>query len=36
MSDEQYDELKPAIEKAAESVPAIIKDGIDKAMNLFN
>ncbi len=36
MSDDQYEELKPAIEKAAEAVPAIIKDGIDKAMNMFN
>ena len=36
MNDEEYEELKPAIEKAAESIPVIIKEGIDKAMNLFN
>jgi len=36
MSDEQYAELKPAIEKAAEAVPEIVISGVDKAMNKFN
>lgn len=36
LNDEQYAKLKPAIEKAAEAIPAIIKLGIDKAMNYYN
>ncbi len=36
LNDEQYSKLVPAIEKASEAVPAIIKLGIDKAMNYYN
>ena len=36
MSDEEYEKLIPAIEKAAISVEEIIKDGIDNAMNKMN
>ena len=36
ITDEEYNKLKPAIEKAAEVVPAILSEGIDKAMNQYN
>lgn len=36
LSDEQYDELTPAIEKASQATVEIIKNGIDIAMNKFN
>lgn len=36
MSENQYDELKPGIEKAADAIEAILKNGIDYAMNHFN
>ncbi len=36
LSDEKYEELKPAIEKASQAVEEIIKNGIDIAMNKFN
>ena len=36
LSDEEYEKLVPSIEKAAEAVPVILKDGIDMAMNKFN
>lgn len=36
LNDEQYAKLTPAIQKAAEAVPAIIKLGLDKAMNYYN
>ena len=36
MSEEQYKELTPAIDKASQAVVDILKYGIDKAMNLNN
>lgn len=36
LSDEEYEELIPAIEKAALSVETIIKDGMNNAMNKIN
>ncbi len=36
LTDEEYEKLLPAIEKAALSVEEIIKNGIDIAMNKFN
>ena len=36
LSDEQYEKLKPAIQKAENAVEEIIKEGIDNAMNKFN
>ena len=36
LSDEEYEKLIPSIEKAAESIPEILKSGIDNAMNKFN
>ena len=36
LSDEQYEKLKPAIQKASDAVIEIIKNGIDNAMNKFN
>lgn len=36
LSDEKYEKLKPGIEKGAEAVISILKDGIDIAMNKFN
>ena len=36
VKDEEYDVLKNGINKAAEAVVSIIKDGIDNAMNKFN
>lgn len=36
ITDEEYDKLKEGITEAAKAVPAIIKDGIDNAMNNFN
>ena len=33
---DQYAKLEPAIERAAECVEAIIREGVDKAMNLYN
>lgn len=36
LSDEEYEKLIPSIEKAAEAVPVILKEGIDIAMNKFN
>ena len=36
LKDEEYEKLIPSIEKAAEAVPVILKDGIDIAMNKFN
>ena len=36
LSDEEYEKLVPSIEKAAEAVPVILKEGIDIAMNKFN
>lgn len=34
--EEEYEKLKPGIEKAAEAVEAILKFGIDHAMNQYN
>lgn len=36
IDEEKYSKLKPAIEKASDAVAEIIKNGIDKAMNLYN
>ena len=36
LSEDEYNVLKPAIKKAADAVPIIIKDGIDNAMNKLN
>lgn len=36
LSDEEYKKLIPSIEKASESIPIIIKERIDIAMNKFN
>lgn len=36
LSEDEYNALKPAIKKAADAVPIIIKDGIDNAMNKLN
>ena len=36
LSDDEYEKLIPSIEKAAESIPEILKNGIDNAMNKFN
>ncbi len=36
LKDEEYEKLKPAIEKASDAVIEIIKSGIDIAMNKFN
>lgn len=36
LSEEEYEKLKPGIEKAAEAVEAILKLGIDNAMNQYN
>lgn len=36
LNSKQYNELLPAIEKASEAVPAILRDGIDMAMNRYN
>ena len=36
LKQDQYKKLEPAIDKAAEAIPSIIVDGVDKAMNLFN
>lgn len=36
LKDEEYEKLKPAINKAAEATVEIIKSGIDLAMNKFN
>jgi len=36
IKDEEYDVLKKGINKAADAVVSIIKDGIDNAMNKFN
>ncbi len=36
LKDEEYEKLAPSIEKAALSVEAIIKNGIDNAMNELN
>lgn len=36
LTDEQYEKLKPAIQKSAEAIEEIIKSGIDNAMNKFN
>jgi len=36
LSEKSYEELKPGIETAAKEVEAILKEGIDKAMNKFN
>ena len=36
LSDEEYEKLVPSINKAAESVPEILTNGIDIAMNKFN
>ena len=35
-SDQESDEIKPAISRATEAVEVLIKDGIDVAMNQFN
>ena len=36
LSDEEYDKLKPAIDKAVEATIEVVKNGIDIAMNRFN
>ena len=36
IKDEEYDILKEGINKAADAVPSIIKDGIETAMNKYN
>ena len=36
LNDEEYEKLIPSINKAAESIPEILKNGIDIAMNKFN
>ncbi len=36
LSDGEYEKLIPSIEKAVESIPEILKNGIDNAMNKFN
>lgn len=36
ITDEEYEELTKGIKKGAEAVSAIIKDGIDNAMNKYN
>lgn len=36
IKDEEYDVLKEGINKAADAVPSIIKDGIETAMNKYN
>jgi peptidyl-tRNA hydrolase, PTH1 family len=36
VDDETYSELEKGIEKAADSIPEILKNGIDMAMNKFN
>ena len=36
LKDEEYEKLKPAIEKAAKATIEIIKSGVDIAMNRFN
>ena len=36
LDDKTYEELIPSIEKAAQSIPEILKNGIDNAMNKFN
>lgn len=36
LDDKTYEELVPSIEKAAQSIPKILKEGIDIAMNKFN
>lgn len=36
LSDEQYEKLKPAIQRASDAVEEIIKNGIDNAMNKLN
>ena len=36
IKDDEYDVLKEGINKAAEAVVSIIKDGIDNAMNKYN
>ena len=36
LNDEEYEKLVPSINKAAESVPEILTNGIDIAMNKFN
>jgi len=36
LSEEEYSELKPGIEKAAKAVEGILKLGIDNAMNQYN
>ena len=36
VTDEEYEKLKEGINEAAKAVAAIIKDGIDTAMNKFN
>ena len=36
ISKEEQEQLQPGIEKAEEAVKAIIKEGLDKAMNKYN
>ena len=36
LDDETYEPLIPSIEKACLSIPEILKNGIDVAMNKFN
>lgn len=36
LKEEQYNQLKPGIEKATDAIETILKEGIDRAMNQFN
>ena len=36
VSDKEYEDLKEGIEKGANSVSIILKNGIDNAMNIYN